>query len=117
MRQVRVIAGEGAVVRGPARVQITGPQMLGRTAVLGARWRRGGVFEIPAAQAVTFDKGEVLGVSDPGPLADQVEPVGWSWDELAPAVADDTPESDRPKAAAKTSTPVTPKGPAPRSAG
>lgn len=85
MKQVRVIAADGAVVRGPARVQITMPQMLRWPSVLGNRWRRGGVFDVPEGRELAFDAGEVFGIADPGGLdREAVEPSGWRWDDVAP---------------------------------
>jgi hypothetical protein len=85
MRQVRVIAGEGTGVRGPARVQITLAQMLRCPSVLGSRWRRGGVFDVRSGSELPFERGEVFGIAEPAALdRDAVEPVGWDWNDLAP---------------------------------
>ncbi len=61
MQQVRVIAPMGATLRGPLTVHLSKEQHSPRAHVLG-KARKGGIYHLDGDQALTFKRGEELGV-------------------------------------------------------
>ena len=79
MKKIRITAPAGAAVSGPMRVRLTMDQHALNSAVLGPRWPRGGVFDVPEGRAITLEPGDQVLVADPDALAaDDFEPVGWA---------------------------------------
>lgn len=63
MIKVRVIAAQGASLRGPAQLTLSADQHKRRASVLGPA-RKKGVYPLEADQALNFKFGEEFGVSD-----------------------------------------------------
>ncbi|QQA43953.1 hypothetical protein [Pelagovum pacificum] len=80
MKKIRITAKDGATITGPVTLKLTGPQHLAHTDVLGARWRRAGLFDLLEGEAVTFARGEVLAL-EPVEAVDRAaaDPIGWEW--------------------------------------
>jgi len=90
MEKVRVIAVQGAVLRGPMKVTLTKKQHELRAHVLG-KWKSGGRFELDGGQELSFKRGEELGVEleDTKRLNRQI----FAWDEPEVESGDDTAPS------------------------
>lgn len=63
MIKVRVIAAQGATLRGPVQLTLSAEQHRRRASVLGAADKKG-VYRLEADQALSFKYGEEFGVSD-----------------------------------------------------
>lgn len=65
MAKVTVIAGAGAIVRGPAELHLSKAQHARRRGVLGAKYQKGGKFRLDGGQEVQFKYGETFGLTRP----------------------------------------------------
>lgn len=64
MDRVRVVAPQGATLRGPARVALTPDQHRRRSAVLGPLSKKG-LYDLTEADGITLKHGEEFGLEKP----------------------------------------------------
>ena len=65
------IENAGATLRGPVDLRLFDMAVQQRNApILGGRWPAGGAFALDEGQAIVFEPGDVVAVSDPASLAD-----------------------------------------------
>ena len=79
MKDVRVIAAQGATLRGPCKVKLKKPQHEARQHILGDKYPRGGVFDLDGGQALNFKQGETLKIELAG--AERLNRAIFEWDE------------------------------------
>jgi len=101
MKDVRVIAAQGATLRGPCKVKLTKPQHEARQHILGDKYPRGGVFDLDGGQALNFKLGEKLKIELAG--AERLNRAIFEWDEPEPEAAEPPKKTD--DTAGKSDTP------------
>ena len=92
MKDVRVIAAQGATLRGPCKIKLTKAQHEPRKHILGGKYPRGGVFDLDGGQALNFKLGETLQIELAG--TERLNRSVFEWDEPETANSEPAKQSD-----------------------